>query len=201
MKLKYDLPILLKELEACSNLAITKNGSFSLIISGGRTPLEICQNLNLIHSDFKKWFVVLSDERLGKENDFKSNEREIYPYFSSLGANVLSLTDQKSVIEKMNIDLAILGAGEDGHVASLFPLNLENDLANNHKIYEIHNSPKEPPKRITLSYDFLLHSRTIWLLILGQGKKHLLDELQNTSLPFVHLLKNKNIKLYSDCWN
>ncbi len=65
-------------------------------------------------------------------------------------------------------DLLMLGLGPDGHVASLFPghpvLNAEGVAV------AVHDSPKPPPDRVTLTFEALNRSREVWFLVSGSAK-------------------------------
>ena len=67
------------------------------------------------------------------------------------------------------LDLVILGMGEDGHVASLFPEE-KADLLSDDKVYRHVTATKPPPDRITLGYQPILAARDVWVLASGIGK-------------------------------
>jgi 6-phosphogluconolactonase len=68
------------------------------------------------------------------------------------------------------IDLLLLGMGEDGHVASLFPGHTA-EAPWHDAIYRPVIGPKPPPKRITLSFRTIQAAREVWVLISGKGKE------------------------------
>jgi 6-phosphogluconolactonase len=74
------------------------------------------------------------------------------------------------------LDLVLLGLGEDGHVASLFPGdNPESEPAG--VVYRaVNNSPKPPPERVTLSYGAIEAARQVWVVVAGAGKEAALRE-------------------------
>jgi 6-phosphogluconolactonase len=73
------------------------------------------------------------------------------------------------------LDLLILGVGEDGHVCSLFPghraLMVEDARA-----IAIEDSPKPPPRRLTLTMSYVLRSRNVWVIAVGERKRRLLQD-------------------------
>lgn len=68
------------------------------------------------------------------------------------------------------IDLVLLGMGEDGHVASLFPGESEEAIASP-AVFRHVTAAKPPPLRLTLGYSTLAAAREVWVLASGKGKK------------------------------
>lgn len=89
------------------------------------------------------------------------------------------------------LDLIFLGLGEDGHVASLFPSEPETWISDKAVFRAIDNSPKPPPKRITIGYQTIAAARQVWMLASGVGKEAALREslLQNGKTSFGRVLK------------
>lgn len=74
------------------------------------------------------------------------------------------------------LDLILLGMGEDGHAASLFPGEPLARMAQKPVYRVVHNAPKPPPTRITLDYAAITAARQVWVLASGQGKAAALSE-------------------------
>jgi 6-phosphogluconolactonase len=74
------------------------------------------------------------------------------------------------------LDLIFLGMGEDGHVASLFPDSLFQKLDSAVSFLAIENSPKPPPRRISLRYAAIAAAKQVWVLVSGAGKEAVLRE-------------------------
>lgn len=102
-----------------------------------------------------------------------------------------------------SLDLVILGMGEDGHVASLFPKHLDGavDQAVS-TFYGIEDSPKPPPQRVTLSWPMLIAAARVWTLIPGQAKmpavKQALETVDNPFGKLVALRASSSVRVYSD---
>lgn len=67
------------------------------------------------------------------------------------------------------LDVVILGMGEDGHVASLFPEE-GAETVNDDRVYRHVVATKPPPDRITIGYQPILAAREVWVLASGIGK-------------------------------
>lgn len=73
------------------------------------------------------------------------------------------------------LDLLILGVGDDGHVCSLFPGHPALQV-NEVRVVAIEDSPKPPPRRLTITMPYLLRSRSIWVVAVGERKRLLLQQ-------------------------
>jgi 6-phosphogluconolactonase len=102
------------------------------------------------------------------------------------------------------LDLIFLGMGEDGHVASLFPnakLISTKDVEYKDSFQYVSDSPKPPPRRISLNYNAIAKANAVWVLVSGVGKEIALqDSLSNskqTPLGAVIRMRNSTV-IYSD---
>jgi 6-phosphogluconolactonase len=94
-----------------------------------------------------------------------------------------------------SLDLVLLGMGEDGHVASLFPGDPITS-ADRRSIYlAINDSPKPPSKRVTLGYGPIQAARQVWVLATGPGKEAALKEsLSGTAqTPLAAIIRTRDI--------
>ena len=87
-------------------------------------------------------------------------------------------------------DLVLLGMGEDGHVASLFPNASDRVLACPQAYLHVDNAPKPPPNRLSLSLAAIAAAKEIWVLVTGEGKEASLKEsLTSDRTPLGRLLR------------
>jgi 6-phosphogluconolactonase len=94
------------------------------------------------------------------------------------------------------LDLIHLGMGEDGHVASLFQNawpEAQKDAKCNEPFIFVPNSPKPPPRRISLSYKAIIAARRVWVLASGAGKEDALKKSLSGDgqLPLGQVIKNR----------
>jgi 6-phosphogluconolactonase len=97
------------------------------------------------------------------------------------------------------LDLVLLGMGEDGHVASLFPGEAPEVMDSPH-LYRGVTAPKPPPDRITISYEILARAETVWVLASGAGKEVALKSaLTSPESPLGRMLRSRSgTRIYTD---
>ena len=99
------------------------------------------------------------------------------------------------------LDLIFLGMGEDGHVASLFPGAPPEILRCSSPYLAIENSPKPPPRRISLSYAVIAAAGQVWALGSGAGKEAALRESLRDGgpTPFARVMRSRpRTKIFCD---
>jgi len=99
------------------------------------------------------------------------------------------------------LDLIILGMGEDGHVASLFPGEPEAMVSDKAVYRAVMDAPKPPPRRITLGYSAIAAAQELWVLISGAGKEVALRNslALHGKTPLGRVLRSRALtRIYSD---
>ena len=155
--------------------ALAARGRFVLAIPGGSVVQLLARGLaapiaaangHVFWTDERR--VPLSDP----QSNFRLAETELLPKLA--GAQVHPLRRSAAEYEKelapfLPLDLVLLGVGEDGHVASLFPGNPAT-RETQRLVAEVHNAPKPPPDRATLTFPVLNSARQIFVVASGAGK-------------------------------
>jgi 6-phosphogluconolactonase len=169
--------------------AIAARGRASLVVSGGRSPVKLFECLRSLPLDWSRVWVALADERWVDPSDPASNERLVRDVLLkdlAAGARFAGLKNQAPTPElgaaaawatfagvPRPFDAVILGMGDDGHMASLFPgsPNLQSALDPAAAAGCVAmRSPTQPTMRLSLNLAALLDSRRIVILITGDSK-------------------------------
>ena len=193
--------ILTKLISDKLKLAIDKKGTATFVVSGGTSPLKLFEDLSKIDLPWNKVKITLVDDRLVNKNHIHSNQKLINDHLlknKAKLANFIPLSEEiiKSKIIITPFDVNLLGIGEDGHFASLFPDMIKDfnlfDLSADPNILTItsHGDPFLP--RITMNLSLILKSEFIVLLVKGSIKQKIIDQAKNdNSLPIHYLLKSR----------
>ena len=163
--------------------AIAERGVFHLVLAGGTTPKLAYGLLAEADQDWRRWQVWYGDERCLPVDDAERNSRMVgeawldrvafpvdnqHPIAAERGAEVAAREYADAVRECVLFDMVLLGMGEDGHTASLFP-GQWHDL--DELVHAVHDAPKPPPDRVSLSSAVLAGAREVLMLVTGSGKR------------------------------
>ena len=181
--------------EIQSVIEVNKRSHF--ILSGGNSPRHLFKIISQNKKNFKEATFLMSDERIVNRDDQNSNEGEFIRLSNIPKDNLISLHDKWITNKLKNIisyEIAILGMGEDGHFASIFPdctntskaLNSQNNIV----LFEDEHLNFS---RITLSLNEILKSKKIILIASSKIKQSVLK--QQNGLPIHDLLKRSSKKL------
>ncbi len=193
---------------ATLNDSLTKKSAVTLVVPGGNTPHYYLPALAARDLPWDKIAITLSDERWVDVNDEASNERLVRKNLLEhlpKNTNFIGLKTQhqtpaeaiKTIHQRLDylpqpFSLTVLGLGEDGHIASLFP-GMNPTLAEPHHCIAI-DQPIASSPRISLSLNMLVGSQHIALVVVGKTKRQLLDHLgehPDPQIPLVWLLQRR----------
>lgn len=182
--------------------AIAARGVASMIVSGGRTPVKLFEQLRTEPLDWSKVWITLADERWVETSSEDSNERLVREHLlagPAAAAHMVGLKNPASTPEAgadwatraltrvpHPYDLVILGMGEDGHTASLFPGSMALlrglDTTAPPGCIAV-NALKAPHARISLNLRVLLDARRIVLHIEGGAKWQVYQRARSPGPP------------------
>ncbi len=173
-------------------IAIEGSGNALLVVSGGTSPLATFQALRQKPLPWRKVTLIPSDERLVPVDHKDSNEgmirRELMQegaveatFFSLAGEGLpdderLSQLNSQLGSLRKPLDIVVLGLGDDGHTASLFPNSPDIDIAlRSSDNCIIQHPPHLDKARLSLTPSFLLDAKEIILLFFGDQKRTVYD--------------------------
>jgi 6-phosphogluconolactonase len=193
-----------------SSQAIAEKGSFTAALSGGKTPVEFYKRL-AASKDILSWdrtHLFLADERFVPPSHNESNygliKEHLLSHVKIPDENVHRIQTEKITLEQSarryeedirrffcidgssvpQFDLIMLGIGEDGHTASLFPG--KSSLHERTRLAIPVIAEKFPGERITLTLPVINNARKIIFLVSGRVKAKVMKEIledQQGSLP------------------
>lgn len=206
---------------------IHQSDKVNVALSGGSTPKAIFDFISENYKDSISWNNVhfyWGDERCVGPDDSESNFKMTLDHlFSKIDIPIENIhrikgenDPRKEAIRYSKIlnenleikngipcfDLLILGMGEDGHTASIFPdqMNLWNSDHN----CEVATHPNSGQLRITITGKVINNAKTVTFLVTGLSKKEKIDEILNKrnhylDFPAAHVQPiSKNIIWYLD---
>ena len=206
---------LLLKISICISDAIKKYGDARFLLSGGSTPINLYSLLSEETIEWEKVKIGLVDERFvpienlfNNETQIKNNLLKNSAKFATIFGMVYNYENEMLNLKMVNqqyktfferIDFTILGMGEDGHTASLFPGDKESEELMNTSNIGIFStkSPSFPYNRITCSKELIAKSNYIALFISGETKFNVLKNSIETQVPISYFVKNsKNMEIY-----
>ncbi|XP_072101125.1 GDH/6PGL endoplasmic bifunctional protein [Mobula birostris] len=192
---------LASDLHRAAEATVRRSGKFHLAVSGGSSPVALFQRLASHHCTFpwKQTHFWMVDERCVPLHDAKSNFRSLHdhllahfriPYMNihpmpvhmnrrlcveeDHGADLYA-NEIMTLVNGSSFDFVVLGAGTDGHTASLFPNS--QALAQKGKLVLLTESPVKPHQRMTLSLPVINQSKNVAVLITGKSKHSIVSKM------------------------
>lgn len=192
---------------ALAKKAIQDHGSFYVALSGGSTPKAIFEHLtvrsHLTQSDWEKIHLFWSDERATPPTHPESNYKmamdaglskmpippeQIHRMVAEIEieANALAYEELiKKTLKNRPFDLVMLGMGDDGHTASLFPYT--QGLKVTGRLVIANFLPDKKIWRMTMTFECINSAKHIAVYVLGAQKKFMLLDVLKSPENFERL--------------
>ena len=166
--------------------AIEQRGTFLIVLAGGTTPAAIYRMLCKAETEWSNWQVFFGDERCLPADDAGRNSRmaadawldrvpiphhQVHAISAELGPKDAASAYVKTLRDIGDFDLVLLGLGEDGHTASLFPGHDWGIATDAPDVLAVFDAPKPPPQRVSLSARRLSRARAVLFLVAGESKR------------------------------
>ena len=171
---------------AAAARAIGQRGRFFIVLAGGNTPRGVYDLLRAASTDWSRWHVYFGDERCLPPDHAERNSRmaadvwlervpiahdQLHVIPAELGAASAAQRYADTLRGVGDFDLVLLGLGEDGHTASLFPGHDWGDTPDAPDVLAVFDAPKPPLERVSLSAARLSRAREVLFLVEGASKR------------------------------
>lgn len=193
-------------------------GPMSCGVAGGPTALIYLAALRAAEVDWSQITLFTVDERAALSEAGESHadvaRRILRPLRDGRGPRLFAMSPRPDLdaaaaeydrvldreLRGEPLDLAILGVGEDGHVAGLFSGHPALDELT--RVVAIHDAPRAPYRRLTMTLSFLVSTAEIWVVALGERKRAVVQAAASRSSnqsPFDLLLRHAaNVTVFTD---
>jgi 6-phosphogluconolactonase len=179
---------------------------FVLVLCGGNSVVGIFHKLKNAKIDWQKVHIFLVDERIvpitDDQSNFKNLQDNLISQIEIPAENIHAFSIEKGEENALKnyqkqfaeisggngADLILLSAGEDGHIASLFPYHDSIKNETDDSYIKVENSPKPPADRISLSRAEIAKSKSAILLFFGQNKYDAFQDFNNPLLSEIECL-------------
>jgi 6-phosphogluconolactonase len=194
--------------------AIHERGVFHIVLAGGNTPRAVYRKLVQLDTNWARWQVWFGDERCLPAGNAKRNDSmactewldhvplspaNIHPIAAEPGGAAAAQAYMRELEQVGEFDLVLLGLGEDGHTASLFPGDAASVQSDSSDVVAVTNAPKPPPQRVSLGAGRLGRSREVLFLVAGAGKRDAVRRWRaGEDLPAAHVMPSEGVDVYLD---
>ena len=206
----FTLDNISQSIAASLSASINLNGYASFVVCGGSSPLSLYDNLSNKDLDWSKVSIFLGDDRVVPSDHPDSNNHLIHLHLlknHARSALFYPLNDSKITIQDIRrpFDVVLLGLGDDGHFASLFPAQLNDCYA-----FDVNASPSiiasdqnlgsPSHRRISMNLSMLIDAKRCILLVPNSDKRKIVERaFKDNQLPLHFLLTQEKTKIeFSD---
>ena len=170
----------------CAECAIKQRSQFLIVLAGGNTPLRVYRMLRDADTDWSRWHVYFGDERCLPAEHAERNstmagdvwlnhvpipQKQVHLIRAELGPDAAALAYAETLRGVDDFDLVLLGLGEDGHTASLFPNYDCGSAPGSADVVTVFDAPKPPAQRVSLSAARLSRTRAALFMVAGTSKR------------------------------
>ncbi len=194
--------------------AISAAGRFLVVLSGGSTPRPIYARLVELNTPWHQWHIYFGDERCLRAGHPERNDTmirevwldkvsipvdQIHAIPAELGPDAGAKSYAQELADLGPFDLTLLGLGEDGHTASLFPGGPLGCQRGAPDVLAVYAAPKPPASRVSMSAARLTRSQSVQLLVTGEEKRATLTRLRDgADMPIRSVNPANGIDLFID---
>lgn len=204
--------------------AIEARGIAHLVLTGGTVGIAILDGINSQAVDWSRVHVWWGDERFVDDSSSERNCNQAAAFIDRIDIPAENIHRAPSTATESTVDhaaasyatelrrfasdgnatptfnLTLLGMGPDAHIASLFPNR--NDGDGYASVCPVRDSPKPPPERISLTYEAINASESVWLLVADPAKASALNDAMrhadNVAYPASCVHGTRETVLWSD---
>jgi 6-phosphogluconolactonase len=192
--------------------AIDDTGAFHIVLAGGTTPKKVYEALRHAKTNWAAWHVYFGDERCLPSDHAERNSRmaalawldhvaipaaQVHPIPTEEGVTVAAEQYAEVVNKVKYFDLVLLGLGEDGHTASLFPQHDAGNATDAPATLIVLDAPKPPPQRISLSARRLSETHQLIFLVTGNSKAQAVKDWRSgISIPATTITPENGVDIY-----
>jgi 6-phosphogluconolactonase len=194
--------------------SIAARGVFHLVLAGGNTPKDAYERLRECGANWVKWQIYFGDERCLPRGDPGRNDTmarrawldhirippvNIHPIPAEHGAEKGAQRYAEILRRAPEFDLVLLGLGEDGHIASLFPGHPLGSKEGDADVLAVRTAPKPPPERVSLSAARLSRARRALFMVGGESKRDAMRAWRaGADIPARHIAPALGVDVYVD---
>jgi 6-phosphogluconolactonase len=183
---------------------LQKQKQINIAICGGRSVSGIFSALKNKRIQWKKIHIFMVDERLVPITDRESNyklardsfideliqkkmllEENMHPFIYTPNTPDLGIQAYAELLERQGgiFDIALISSGEDGHIGALYPKH--HSIKDKSEFFiAMHDSPKPPKDRMSMSKALFLKSKIVIALFLGDEKKAALEKCRTSTTKY-----------------